>query len=562
MEANAMTKRIVSGIFILIALGALGVILAGALTSGEQLIVRFLIAVIVAALGLYVISDLRLQADDDAAARNRIRSMPAVVPANSTAAFMARVAEADQDQDGDTFADWASELRRSDELSDPSVALVRSTAATERSESTPEESDTDENTAPRADENTAQRADENTAQRADENTAQRADEDEATTAVGEVGAAPSSTSETDSAVVEGAESPIPIAVPLSVGPAPATIRADQVGLALPAPGLNGHRLSANGLNGHSVEDDGVGHGTSTVTKLFRPGGPSGTGGDDDRDAVGDSAGDAVGAWPVFGDTDDPTGPDGLSPDTSFAYADDLEADYEWPAPAPVNDGDAEDAETDADDRAPTDGGLDTTTATPVAQDTATDASVAQDTATDASVAQDTATDASVAQDTTSEGTDDEVVDDDPSAPVDLPILGGSGLSADYADRPLAPIIDLRTSPASAESNIQAAVRAGELEVIATLIEQGMLSTTGPISDRDVRTMIYVAFTSNELRKLLRAGGMPGTVIDLDLGPVELFDGPGERPALFDGPGERPALIDGDVPSDATTLPESVQVQLG
>ncbi len=91
-----MTKRIVSGIFILTALGALGVILAGALTSGEQLIVRFLTAVIVAALGLYVISDLRLQADDQASGR-RARSGPATfaavgdLPANSTAAFMATV---------------------------------------------------------------------------------------------------------------------------------------------------------------------------------------------------------------------------------------------------------------------------------------------------------------------------------------------------------------------------------------------------------------------------------------------------------------------------------------
>ncbi|MGB5757657.1 MAG: hypothetical protein WBM50_12145, partial [Acidimicrobiales bacterium] len=94
MEANVMTKRIVSGIFILTALGALGVILAGALTSGEQLIVRFLTAVIVAALGLYVISDLRLQADDDAmTARSgghpRLSTVDA--PPNSTAAFMATV---------------------------------------------------------------------------------------------------------------------------------------------------------------------------------------------------------------------------------------------------------------------------------------------------------------------------------------------------------------------------------------------------------------------------------------------------------------------------------------
>ena len=90
-----MTKRIVSGIFILTALGALGVILAGALTSGEQLIVRFLTAVIVAALGLYVISDLRLQADDDAAAASARAPAPdwlaSTSPPNSTAAFMATV---------------------------------------------------------------------------------------------------------------------------------------------------------------------------------------------------------------------------------------------------------------------------------------------------------------------------------------------------------------------------------------------------------------------------------------------------------------------------------------
>ena len=89
-----MTKRVVSAIFILTALGALGIILAGALTSGEQLIVRFLTAVIVAALGLYVISDLRLQADDDAMAgqsRGQTRMATMEAPANSTAAFMATV---------------------------------------------------------------------------------------------------------------------------------------------------------------------------------------------------------------------------------------------------------------------------------------------------------------------------------------------------------------------------------------------------------------------------------------------------------------------------------------
>ena len=94
-----MMKRIVSGIFLLVALGVLGLIVAGALASGEQLIVRFLTAVIVAALGLYVISDLRLQADDNDAAAprpavasaGRSTSQAEPAPPNSTAAFMATV---------------------------------------------------------------------------------------------------------------------------------------------------------------------------------------------------------------------------------------------------------------------------------------------------------------------------------------------------------------------------------------------------------------------------------------------------------------------------------------
>ena len=69
-----MAKRIVSGIFILTALGTLGVILAGAMTSGEQLIVRFLTAVTVAALALYVISDLRLQNEQEEPPVSRHRS--------------------------------------------------------------------------------------------------------------------------------------------------------------------------------------------------------------------------------------------------------------------------------------------------------------------------------------------------------------------------------------------------------------------------------------------------------------------------------------------------------
>jgi hypothetical protein len=111
----------------------------------------------------------------------------------------------------------------------------------------------------------------------------------------------------------------------------------------------------------------------------------------------------------------------------------------------------------------------------------------------------------------------------------VPLEGAAAGAADYADAPLAPIIDLRNAAGS--NNLDVAIRSGELEVIATLIEQGMLSTSGPITDRDVRTMVYVAFTSNELRKLLLAGGRPdGPNRGLELGPVELFDEGQHAPA--------------------------------
>ena len=71
--------------------------------------------------------------------------------------------------------------------------------------------------------------------------------------------------------------------------------------------------------------------------------------------------------------------------------------------------------------------------------------------------------------------------------------------------------------------LEAAIRAGELDVVTSLIKQGLLSTDGPITDRDVRTMVYVAFTSSELRKILLAGGtLDSDRAALDLGDVEVF----------------------------------------
>jgi hypothetical protein len=99
-------------------------------------------------------------------------------------------------------------------------------------------------------------------------------------------------------------------------------------------------------------------------------------------------------------------------------------------------------------------------------------------------------------------------------------------AAAYARAPLADIVDLRGRRVPPRSEIEAAIRSGELDVIASLIDEGVLSTEGPISDRDVRTMVYVAFTSSELRKILLAGGtIDGDNSALELGEIEIFHRP-------------------------------------
>ena len=101
-----MTKRIVSGLFILAAVAAISLILAGALNDGEQLVARFLIAVIVAALGLYVISDLRLKADEQA--NHNAHTKQAIPTPNelgsNTPAFMATVTKKKEQRPDHPFA--------------------------------------------------------------------------------------------------------------------------------------------------------------------------------------------------------------------------------------------------------------------------------------------------------------------------------------------------------------------------------------------------------------------------------------------------------------------------
>lgn len=450
-----MTKRIVSGIFILTALGALGVILAGALTSGEQLIVRFLTAVIVAALGLYVISDLRLQADDDATtgrSTGRARLAAVDAPPNSTAAFMATVTKKG---DGRSGQDEDIRVGKADDRIDLPDAGV--------------------------------------------------------------GTTPSSTTEPVSAVVEGAGSPSAPPVPERTGPAPVTVRAPDL------PGLNNRA-------------------TATVTELFGDRGTSGTGPLEvwpdpvPAEAAQETITEGAGSHPIVGsgpaeeppaDDEEMAAPPRSTPATvpadedlakpaaviDFEYSGELQApDYQWPAPPDSSAGD-QPAATDGTDRGETDrlpivargsdddqtGAIPSRFETPVP----TEAGEQQ-----------------VNGHQAEEATDG-VNGRHRSLPAPLSDAGTGAV--DYADAPLAPIIDLR-DVATAGNNLEVAIRSGEVEVIATLIEQGMLSTNGPITDRDVRTMVYVAFTSNELRKLLLAGGRPdGANEGLDLGPVELFD---------------------------------------
>lgn len=94
------------------------------------------------------------------------------------------------------------------------------------------------------------------------------------------------------------------------------------------------------------------------------------------------------------------------------------------------------------------------------------------------------------------------------------------------------VIDLREGENHEfDASLEEAIQLGEETVVNTLMDQGMLSQEGEITDRDVRTMVYVAFTSNELRKLIKAGGVPGGENpELDLGPVELFDESAHSPA--------------------------------
>ena len=565
MEANAMTKRIVSGIFILTALGALGVILAGALTSGEQLIVRFLTAVIVAALGLYVISDLRLQADDDAltgraGGQGRVGKVDA--PPNSTAAFMATVTKKVDPRSATPTTDSAGAPLQ---VGDGVVPQPANRQQREKASLGAEAAETTVVSAETLDAVSAAHGSANGAGVADRSATSgtKSNGKPAKRPVVPVASKKPKNPQQIPAVIARLTGTPDSSIPAGAE----TVVASSADLAA----ANGHAMagvgavaSASNGNGDSHEADGVtpaaepaepagedflgsqsidisdlfadegakaslangngggsngnganganGNGSTNGNGHHSNGSTNGSNGATNGTGAGDSNGNGSnGHWAndhISGRLSETSGVDAAALDaatefnpaervydlegidaasvtgetngataTDFEYSDDLHpGDYVWPA-APA---------TGAPEPHPFEK-------------------------------------ASAAYEAAKRKLEEvESVDATPSNV--KPFSGGGEIEAAADDAPLAPIIDLRELVEPGEKDVDAAINAGEVEVIATLIEQGMLSTAGPISDSEVRTMVYVAFTSTELRKLLLAGGSPdGPNYGLDLGPVELFD---------------------------------------
>jgi hypothetical protein len=490
-----MTKRIVSGVLLLIALGALGLILAGALTSGEQLIVRFLTAIIVAAIGLYVISDLRLQADDQAAAsRAGTASRRATTdspPQDSTAAFMQTVTG-----------------KRS---AQPVEAADTGAAGTD---STP------------------------------------ADQQELAT----VGVDSLATGEAtlELALDRSASSQAEKSEPPASDPGPileATPPSDNL---TPAAEPVVHLQDA----------------TPDTGPAWAP--PADT---EDPTSPYQADLDAAAQWPFNTETDDkPASTEGVEQEVDelvaiFARKTEQElaeqglakqelaemgladldlAEQEQPRspkveaePKPTAEPSAETVSAEAtrentSGAALIDGVGDFLNRGPELLDPEV-GSPAEDEESASSGQHDSA------PSTKSTGSNPlPKVSFVP--PTKLAPAQAEGSELEKRDS-IAPIIDLRTAhsaietaatggaahPVSSVEELEAAIRSGELEVVSSLIEQELLSTEGPITDRDVSTMVYVAFTSSELRKILLAGGtLDSDLSDLDLGEVEVFVDPTEE----------------------------------
>ena len=549
-----MMKRVISGVFLLIALGALGLILAGALTSGEQLIVRFLTAIIVAALGLYVISDLRLQADDgavatgsrtSAAGATRVSSGAAVdaPPPNSTAAFMATVTGKRS-----ATAPPAATSGDLDLSSSPADGTGMAVASTENSR--PERSswarpanDSQQPSEPGSDDPTTVQA-------------TTGDDDKAHSRL----PARHRAAVTGQHTVTGQDS--------VTGQHPVTGQHTVTGqdsvtgqhTVTGQDSVTGQH-KALGRSGAPTSGDSVGHERPELARadermLRAVARPVGVDIDDKHELPYAQDADEVHLWPLT--------PEGKALDDNNAngfetgeieglvaiFAKNSDEDY-------LSHG----SDSDIDLRERPELAMATAGRVPVLDDLGTGGLAVEgaglggadpfgrlaptgrlgllDRPVNAGAAAIGGTVATPAGTGSSGGGSAEAPRRSRSTSTTL-------AAASYTRAPLADIVDLRSQPASAPCEIEAAIRSGEMQVIASLIEQGVLSTEGPISDRDVRTMVYVAFTSSELRKILLAGGtLDGDNSAIDLGQIEVFS----QPALNARPGPSADVDPVDQPID-------------
>ncbi|MDH3296217.1 MAG: hypothetical protein OER95_18005 [Acidimicrobiia bacterium] len=491
-----MAKRIISGIFVLTALGALGVILAGALTSGEQLIVRFLTAVTVAALGLYVISDLRMQNEDielpgdERPAPAQTRPEPV---GNSAAAYMVTVTG--QHHAVDPYSGQPQDLANSRLIrpttGGPSRAVPPHPRTALSRSIPPSEAPTDPFASALADTAPLPRLDQGVEHQIVED---RTIE-------------PEHGHDSD----HGVENQV-----VEVGSDHMT--GSQGGVQDEALRGTGFIASASFTYSGPLQ-------SAQVEWPPKPEGP--TSGVEDRSIFSDQA---------FGiDTHD--GIDTVDipiPDIPELEMDSPDDEY---GPVTVDEllGELK---------------TDLSSPPPVLPVDVSGAHLSQEPS---------------------------AADDEHAPPLrpHLTLISSDSAArqieaAHYAAPPRAEVVDVSvdegdaqppapSSPVGADGTLQedrlnAVIRSGEIQVIKTLIRQGMLSTEGPVTDRDVRTMVYVAFTSNELRKLIRSGGTPDRVRsgDVDLGPVELFDERRYAPLpkrIYD-------------PSSAPPMPEAASVDHG
>ncbi|MFV0524702.1 MAG: hypothetical protein ACK5RL_09410 [Acidimicrobiales bacterium] len=562
-----MTKRFVPAVLVLVAVAIIGWLLAGAVATGDQLVIRFLAAIIVAGLGLYVISDLRMRTNHEAEQAQTTRrtgtSSDSSPPANSTAAFMATVTgkrttaappaapgsvsvfdlppgAAGPGDDGQlppvdpttgegviddgvaagARADGATNGRASaDDVGDPGSSTVAS--GTTDDEGAAYEADDDELAAwparptglvgdrppPRHRSSMFDRH----GGRPDLDDEEGNDPDTTRTTVHRSSPAPLF----GSGALQGVDRDEPSVDPhptalfpaLEVDLEPKTVLLRSRAIDRPAsvfsintdPAKSDHTTPDTGEGGEGVRPDS----RLAPLRSDQRGGPSPAAADPTPVAtmrVVDMT-----TWP-------PPTADTAAELAASAPTDPVPADDAVPAIHAVPTGDA----VPASDAVPVIHAV----PSPGGEHTVGDAVALtpEPAANDVGTADGPVTEPSTRVPATFGSSDVERPRDRVAA-------------ASYAS-PIDPIYNLPVVRAAAGADdIDTAIAAGELEVISTLIRQGRLSTSGPISDRDVRTMVYVAFTSSELRKILTAGGViDGDNSNLDLGPVELFQG-SDRAAL-------------------------------